>query len=184
MRSFCQLLEQKYAGQLDEQANNWIGLMSDATLRMQQLIDDLLAYSRLESDAQPPSDTDFRQAVDEALMNLRVAIDEVGATIECSELPTLQAEHSQITQLFQNLIGNAIKYRSVDPPHIIVSAKESKGYWRFSVTDNGIGIPTQKKKKVFEMFQRLHARETFEGNGIGLSFCRKIVSRHGGRIWI
>lgn len=184
VRSFCQLLQEKYTGRLDEQADSWIGFMSDATLRMQQLIDDLLEYSRLDSNAQPPSNTSFRQAVTDAMLNLKVAIEESGASVECGELPTLKAEHSQITQLFQNLIGNAIKY-SNSPPKVVISCQKNGEEWQFSIADNGIGIKPKFHRKVFEMFQRLHARGTYEGTGIGLSLCRKIVSRHGGgRIWI
>ena len=185
VRSFCQLLQEKYDGQIDEEADSWIRFMSDATVRMQQLIDDLLEYSRLESNAQPPSATDFQQAVNDAVMNLSVAIGEANATVECGTLPTLQAEHSQVIQLFQNLIENALKYRRDDnPPRVNVSATEKDEWWQFSVVDNGIGIQPEFHEKVFEMFRRLHAPGRFDGTGIGLSFCRKIVNRHGGKIWI
>ena len=184
VRSFCELLQKKYKHQIDEEADRWIEFMSDATIRMQQLIEDLLQYSRLESNAQPPSDTDFRRAVDEAVLNLKLAIDESGATIHCQDLPTLKAERSQIVQLFQNLIANAIRYRSAEPPQISISAKQVKQEWQFSVSDNGIGIDPKFHEKVFEMFQRLHARDKYGGTGIGLAFCRKIVNRHGGRIWM
>lgn len=184
VRSFCELLQKKYHDQIDEQANRWIEFMSDATIRMQQLIEDLLKYSRLDSDAQPPQETDFRHAVEAAILNLQLAIDESGAVVDYGELPTLKAERSQIVQLFQNLIANAIRYRSEEPPRISINARQVGKEWQFSVSDNGIGIDPKFHKKVFEMFQRLHARDQYEGTGIGLSFCRKIVNRHGGRIWI
>lgn len=183
--SFTQLLGQRYKGRLDADADEFIDFAVDGAQRMQQLIKDLLAYCRLGTGGQAPRRTSCLDALDEALRNLQVAISESGATITNDALPEVLADRAQLAQLFQNLIGNAIKYRSEQPPriHVGVRASESEE-WIFSVRDNGIGIDAKYHDRIFAMFQRLHGRTRYPGTGIGLTLCRKIVERHGGRIWV
>ncbi len=183
--SFTQLLGQRYKGRLDADADEFIDFAVDGAQRMQQLIKDLLAYCRLGTGGQAPRRSSCLEALDEALRNLSAAIDESGATITNDALPEVMADRAQLAQLFQNLIGNAIKYRSEHPPriHVGVRASESEE-WIFSVQDNGIGIDAKYHDRIFGMFQRLHGRTRYPGTGIGLTLCRKIVERHGGRIWV
>ena len=179
-----QLLQQRYKGQLDGRADEYIGLAVEGATRMQTLINDLLAYSRVERRGSPIKSTDANAALQSALRNLGAAIFESGAVVTNGSLPTLEADATQLTQLFQNLIGNAIKFRGQDPPNIHVEARDLGNAWQFSVSDNGIGIEPQYYERIFLVFQRLHTRRDYPGTGIGLSICKKIVERHGGRIWI
>jgi PAS domain S-box-containing protein len=181
---FMSLLRTRYQGQLDTQAEEYIGFAADGATRMQGLIDDLLAYSRVESRGRAALATPVQASLDRALANLRGAIAEAGATITHDELPTLAADGAQLAQLFQNLIGNALKFRADRPVAIHVGAARKEGNWVFSVRDNGIGIDPQFADRIFMIFQRLHTKEKYPGTGIGLAICKKIVERHGGRIWV
>jgi PAS domain S-box-containing protein len=182
--SYTQLLARRYKGKLGADADEFIGFAVDGVARMQTLIDDLLSYSRL---SQGP--TDLRpvrcdDALDRALGDLRAALEASSAVVTRGELPELPADSGQLAQLFQNLVGNAVKFRGPEPPRVHVSAEPKGDAWELSVRDNGIGIAPEYHDRVFVIFQRLHTRTEYPGNGIGLSICKKIVERHGGRIWI
>jgi PAS domain S-box-containing protein len=181
---FLQLLAQRYQGKLGEDADEFIGFSLEGASRMQQLIQDLLAYARVGTGGPPTTATGSQAALEMALANLRAAMDESAAAVTWDDaLPTVRADDMQLVQIFQNLLGNAIKFRSTSPPRIHVSAVAEAPYWRFSVTDNGIGVPDEHLQRIFTIFQRVHGRNAYEGTGIGLSICKKIVERHGGRIW-
>jgi light-regulated signal transduction histidine kinase (bacteriophytochrome) len=181
--SYAQLLWRRYKGQLDADADDFIAYIVDGAVRMQTLINDLLAYSRVGTRGKQFKPTNCDAVLDRALANLQVTIDEHQAVVDREPLPALLADESQIGQLFQNLIGNAIKYHSGEPPRVRVWAERDGSDWLFSVRDNGIGIDPQYADRVFVIFQRLHTREEYPGTGIGLAICQKIVERHGGRIW-
>lgn len=181
--SYVQLLARRYEGKLDDQADQFIAYAVDGVQRMQALILDLLDYSRLETKEVDLKTVDCGVAVQEALDNLRVSVDETDATVSHNHLPSLLADGHQLTQLFQNLIGNAIKFRSAEAPHVNIEARREDHQWVMSVQDNGIGIEPQHAERVFDMFQRLHTRDEFPGTGVGLAICKKIVEGHGGRIW-
>jgi light-regulated signal transduction histidine kinase (bacteriophytochrome) len=151
---------------------------------MKQLIEDLLAYSRVGTRGRDPEPTDAQGALEQALANLRAAVEASGATVTHEPMPTVRADASQLVQLFQNLIGNALKFRSSDAPRVHVGVEERDGGWVFSVRDNGIGIDPQYFERIFVIFQRLHSKAEYSGTGIGLAICKKIVDRHGGRIWV
>jgi PAS domain S-box-containing protein len=182
--SYLQLLEQRYGGRLDADAHEFIGFAVDGAKRLQTLIDDLLAYSRVGTRARPLVPTDCSEVMETAQRALRVAIGESGARIECGPLPVVMGDAAQLTQLFQNLLANAIKFHGQAPPRITVRAEPDDGFWRFAVEDKGIGIAPEYFGRIFEMFQRLHSRSKYPGTGMGLAICRKIVERHGGRIWV
>lgn len=182
--SYCQLLQRRYQDQLDEDANEFIGFAVDGANRMQRLINDLLAYSRVGTQGKPLEPTDCAEIVQQALMNLRVAIDESDARVTTDQLPTLPADATQLVQLFQNLIGNALKFRAEIAPEVHVGVRQVDGNWQFSVRDNGIGIDPQYAERIFMIFQRLHGAGEYAGTGIGLAVCKKIVERHGGQIWM
>ena len=181
--SYTQLLAKRYEGQLDDKAKMFIDYAVDGAVRMQHLINDLLAYSRVNTQGKTFERVDAHSALGEALKNLSVIIKEKKALVINDDLPEVQANAGQLTQLFQNLIGNAIKFKGDDLPRIVVSADKCGDEWRFSVKDNGIGIEAQYAEKIFVIFQRLHTRQEYPGTGIGLSICKRIVERHGGRIW-
>ena len=181
--SYTQLLAERYKGQLDEKADKYIAYAVDGAVRMQQLINDLLAYSRIGTKKAPPEPVDTHAALDEALRNLSVTITENSAIITNGDLPVVQVDPTQVVQLFQNLISNAIKFHSDKLPLIHVSAIGNEHEWLFSVKDNGIGIDPQYKDKLFVIFKRLHTRMEYPGTGIGLALCKHIVERHRGRIW-
>jgi PAS domain S-box-containing protein len=181
--SYTQLLAQRYEGQLDERAKKYIDYAVDGAVRMQRLINDLLAYSRVSTQGKTLETIDSLVTLDEALFNLSAAMEENLVAVNRSSLPCVRADAAQLAQLFQNLVGNAIKFRGADAPLIQVSALDLGSDWRFSVQDNGIGIETQYADKVFVIFQRLHTRLEYPGTGIGLAMCKRIVERHGGRIW-
>lgn len=181
--SYTQLLAERYEGQLDEKAKKYIDYAVDGALRMQQLIQDLLTYSRLHSQAKPPEPVEVQWVFDQVLKNLQVAIEESGALATSDELPTVRADAGQLLQVFQNLMANALKFRCEGIPRVHVSAQEFGEHWRFSVQDNGIGIEAQYADRVFVIFQRLHTRQEYPGTGIGLAICKRIVLRHGGKIW-
>jgi signal transduction histidine kinase len=182
--SFAQLLATRYQGKLDGDADEFIGYMVDGVQRMQALIQNLLAYSRLGRKGQPFAITDSNAILKQSLSNLQGAIEESGAVVTTDLLPTVLADGTQLVQLFQNLIGNAIKFHGPEKPLIHVRAESNGPEWSFSVRDNGIGIDRQYAERIFVIFQRLHSRAEYPGTGIGLAFCKKIVERHGGRIWL
>lgn len=182
--SFLQLLEQRYKGKLDSDADDFIAYAVDGANRMQALINDLLTYSRVDTQGKPPEPTDCNEVLNRVLINLRVVIEESGAVVSRDELPVIMADDVQIGQVFQNLVGNAIKFRSDEPLRIHVGVKRKNGYWLFSVDDNGVGIDQQYADRIFRIFQRLHTREEYPGTGIGLAVCKRIVERHGGHIWL
>ncbi len=181
--SYTQLLSRRYKGKLDKDADEFIAFAVDGASRMQRLIQDLLAYSRVGTKGKDLLATSSEEALQRALINLRGAIEESGALVTHDPLPEVLADETQLIQLFQNLVGNAIKYQSPGIPRVHISAAPQGGkQWIFSVRDNGLGIDSQYFEKIFGMFQRLHKREEFAGTGIGLAICKKIVERHGGII--
>lgn len=182
--SFAQLLQRRYKDQLDDKANQLIQNIVSGCTRMQNLIDDLLQYSRITRNQKPFQPTNFNQIVQEACENLQFIIRQNQATITCGFLPSLAGEPSQLIQLFQNLIGNAIKYRQNQPPSIEINAINQQHQWLFSIKDNGIGIDPKHSERIFQIFQRLHTEEEYTGTGIGLAICKKIIEHHGGQIWV
>jgi len=188
--SYLQLLEMHLEDQLDSDAREFIGYAADGAQRMRQLINDLLEYSRVSTRAMPFAPTDCEAILGYVLHDLQGAIAECGATITHDPLPTIMADRTQMGQLFQNLIGNALKFRGSAPPIVHVSARttaevsKTAKVWEFSIQDNGIGIAAPDQARIFGLFQRLHTREEYPGTGIGLAVCQKIVERHGGRIWV
>ncbi len=181
---FTALLQRDYADQLDETAHEYIHFASDGATRMQRMIRDLLAYSRVTSRAESPDRVNAGAALEAALGNLQVAIEESGALIECGPMPTVLADELQLVAVFQNLVGNAIKFRRMDPPTIRVSASPQRDKQVFAVTDDGIGIASEHTTAVFQVFRRLHSKERYPGTGIGLAICKRIIERHGGNIWV
>ena len=180
--SFCQLLRREYGERLDERGGRWLGFAVEGAERMQRLVEDLLDYSRVQTRPRELESTDLRQVVEEALRNLDPAGEE--ARIDVGPLPAIVADHSQMLRLFQNLLANALKFRSQRPLEISISAQKEGDGWLLRVADNGIGIPPAHSERIFELFKRLHPRERYPGTGIGLAMCRTIVQRHGGRIWV
>ncbi len=181
---YLQLLSERYRGQIDAKADKYIAYAVDGAARMSTLIRDLLAYSRVSTRAEQLSPTSSQDALDFALKNLRSAIGESGAVVTHDRLPVVRADKTQLTQVFQNLVGNALKFRDPGrPPRIHVAVREDQGRWLFSVSDNGMGFEQQYEEKMFVIFQRLHGRGNYPGTGIGLAICRRIIERHGGRIW-
>jgi PAS domain S-box-containing protein len=184
MSSFTQLLARRYADKLDATAREFMSFIVDGASRMQRLIDDLLLYSRVGTRAARFELIDCDAVIEQALANLKPSIDETGAVVTRDRLPLVVADAVQIGQLFQNLIGNAIKYHAAAPPRIHVAGRREGGDWVLSVRDNGIGIDPKHWQRIFVVFQRLHTRDEYPGTGIGLAICKKIVERHGGRIWL
>ena len=186
--SYTQLLARRYGDQLDQDAQDFIGYAVDGATRMQQLIQDLLAYSRVTTRGAPAAPVDVQGALDEALMNLESAIAESGAVVTADDLPAVLGDRTQVVQVLQNLIGNGIKFRRPEvSPHVNLSARPDPGddsLWLFQVADNGIGIDLKHADRVFVIFQRLHGRQEYPGTGIGLALCKRIVERHGGTIWL
>jgi PAS domain S-box-containing protein len=183
--SYTQLLAQRYKGQLDSDADEFIGYAVDGCDRMQRLIQDLLSYSRAGTNIGALREISGEKALEESLSNLQVTIKESGAVVTHDSLPAIMTDDAQLVLLFQNLIGNAIKYHGTESPRVHVSATNNAGHeWIFSVRDNGLGIEPQYFKRIFILFQRLHGQKEFEGTGIGLAMCKKIVDRLGGRIWV
>ena len=182
--TYTQLLAERYRGKLDENADRYIHYAVDGALRMQTLVHDLLAFSRVGRQGTELTVTDCNAVVDSALKNLHVAIEESGTQIVHGPLPALVADGSQLLQVFQNLIGNAIKFRGSDPPEIRVTAESVAREWLFSIADNGIGIAPEQAEIIFVIFKRLHTCTEYPGSGIGLAICKKIIEQHGGRIWV
>jgi PAS domain S-box-containing protein len=183
--SYTQLLAERYQNQLDQDANDFIAFAVDGAKRMQRLINDLLAYSRIGRRSSAPVRLDSSAVCQQALINLAPAIAESGAVVTCDPLPTVVADEILLIQVFQNLIGNAVKFRRPDtPPRVHVGYRREGAEWVFSVRDNGIGIAPEYFSRLFVIFQRLHAKGEYPGTGIGLAICKRIVERHGGRIWL
>jgi signal transduction histidine kinase len=181
--SYTELLGERYRGKLDANADKYIGYAVDGAHRMQRLISDLLTYARVSSQAKPLQPTDASAVLASVLRLMHATIEANKAEIVCGELPTVMADETQLGQLFQNLINNAIKFHSDRPPRVEVSAQAKEGTWDFSVKDNGIGMEMENAGRIFQMFQRLHSREEYDGTGIGLAIAKRIVDRHSGRIW-
>lgn len=181
--SYVQLLERRYRDKLDDDAQDFIGYAVDGVKRMQGMINSLLAYSRVGTHGKDFEPTDLNAVFDQALKNLKMVVEDTGAIINHDPLPTVMADSVQMVQLVQNLIANAIKFHGDEPPRIHVAAKQNQGEWTFSVKDNGIGLENQNSERIFLIFQRLHGKGEYQGSGIGLAICKKIVGRHGGHIW-
>jgi len=184
IEGFIKLLARRYEGKLDAKAAEFIGFAIEGVKGMRALIKDLLDYSRIGTIDMNLNPANFSEAVEKAVFNLRAAVEESGAAITHDPLPTIRADQVQISRLFQNLIGNAIKFRGKEAPVIHISAKRTEDGWTFFVRDNGIGIDPDNAERIFAVFQRLHTKEEYSGTGIGLAICKRIVERHGGRIWV
>jgi len=182
--SFLQLLSSRYSGKLDKDADEFIKYAVDGAVHLQNMIDDLLAISRVDSRGKEFTDVEMKNVIEDVLDNLAVLIDDEKVNISVGDMPTIKADRSQMTQLTQNLVENAIKFRGKDTPRIEISAKRGKGEWIFSIRDNGIGIDSKYFERIFVVFQRLHAGDAYKGTGIGLSIAKKVVERHKGRIWL
>ncbi|WP_131737888.1 sensor histidine kinase [Actinomadura roseirufa] len=183
--SFCQMIERRYGDQLDERGRQYIEFAVDGAKRMQALINDLLGFSRVGRVSRPEESVELGEVARRALDNLSALVEETGAEVEIADLPAVPGDRTQLTQLFQNLIGNAIKFRRPDAaPRVVVDAHRDGGVWEFGCADNGIGIEPRYADRIFLIFQRLHPREEYTGTGIGLALCKKIVEYHGGRIWL
>jgi PAS domain S-box-containing protein len=183
--SYTQLLARRYKGKLEAEADEFIEFAVDGASRMQTMIQALLTYSRVGTRGKPPEPTDCDTVLALATKNLQTALEESGAEVTNDPLPTVMADDVQMVQLFQNLIGNGIKFQGEGVrPHVQVSVEDQGDEWLFSFKDNGIGIDPEYKERIFVIFQRLHNKQSYKGTGIGLSVCKKIVERHGGRIWV
>jgi len=181
---YCALLQRGYQGKLDEKAKNYIMSAVEGAERMATLIQDLLEFARVTRRGEPFQPTDFNEVLAQALARLKAALEESAAKVEYTQMPTFPADKGQQIRLFQNLIGNAVKFRSQRPPEVRITAEQTADEWLFSVRDNGIGIEPKYRDRIFVIFQRLHTREDYPGTGIGLAVCKRIVERHGGRIWV
>jgi hypothetical protein len=181
---FVELLKMKLEKTLDNKSAEYMTHTVEGVKRMQSLINGLLEYSRIGTRGQKPAPTDAKAALDRALAHLHMSINESGAKITAGQLPHVSVDSFQLAQLFQNLISNAIKFRGKQTPEISISATHQDGFWQFAVADNGIGIEPQYMDRIFLIFQRLHSRVKYPGTGIGLALCKKIVERHGGKIWV
>jgi PAS domain S-box-containing protein len=182
--SYLQLLQRRYQGNLDEKADKYIFYAVDGAARMQNLINDLLEFSRVTTKAREPEPTDSELVLVQVLSNLDLFIKQNKAAVSHDPLPEVMADNTQLAQIFQNLIFNGIKFHSEETPKILISADRKENEWLFSVQDNGIGIDPQYSEKIFEVFKRLHKKEEYPGTGIGLAVCKKIVERHGGHLWV
>lgn len=182
--SFLDLLGSTYSDKLDEQGRDWIRRATQSAKLLQRLVRDTLEYSKLESRARAFARIPFRAAFDEAISLLESAIREVGAEVTAGELPEVSGDLAQLVQLMLNLVGNALKYRGSEAPRVHVSAERRGNDWTISVQDNGIGIAPRHQERIFEMFKRLHDQSQYPGSGLGLAVCRRIVTRHGGKIWV
>ncbi len=183
--SYTQLLEKRYRGKLGTDADEFVAYIVDGVSRMQKMINDLLEYSRAGRKDAELEVIDCNAVLDDALANLEAAIGESGTVVTHDPLPTVTADGPQLAKVFQNLISNAVKFRrKEESPRVHISAEEKQNQWLFSVRDNGIGIDPQFHKRIFAIFQRLNTKEEYPGSGIGLSICRRVVERHGGRIWV
>jgi PAS domain S-box-containing protein len=184
VNSYAQLIVRKYQGNLDAKADKYLGYIMEGATRMQQLISDLLSFSRVGTHGKPLEPTDCEVVLRQVLDNLKVAIAENNAAVTHDPLPTVMGDETQLIQLLQNLICNGIKFRREEPPQVHISAMQRDNGWEFSVRDNGIGMESEYFERIFTIFQRLHSKSEYPGTGIGLAVCKKIVERHGGRIWV
>ena len=184
MVSYISLLEKKYRNDLDPVALEYINNALEGGTRMRQLIDHLLEYSRIETKAKPFTPVDMKEIMETTIKVLKVPIDECKADIYIEPMPKILADGSQLQQVMQNLISNSLKFHGPERPMVHISAREGKEEWTFSVKDNGIGLNTVYADKIFQMFQRLHTKDKYAGTGVGLAIVKKIVERHGGRIWV
>jgi light-regulated signal transduction histidine kinase (bacteriophytochrome) len=182
--SFCQALERRYRGQLDERADQYIDFAVDGAKRMQILINDLLAFSRVGRSGAERELVDLGDVLAEVKRSLSTALEETSATVLADGLPRVRGERTLLVSLFQNLLSNAMKFRGAEPPVIRLAARREHDLWHFGCTDNGIGIDPEYADRIFVIFQRLHTKEAYPGTGIGLAMCRKIVEYHGGRMWL
>ena len=182
--SFCSLLQSEYGDRLDDEGRQYLDFAIDGATRMRSLVQDLLTFSKIGSQKEIHQLIDPHAALESAMFNLELTIDEANAKVVCDDLPEIVAEPREIAQLFQNLVGNAIKYRSNKPPKIRISSKDSGNCWQFLISDNGIGIAPEYRDRVFGIFKRLHSRNEYSGTGIGLAICKRIVEKLGGKIWI
>lgn len=181
---YCQLLQRRYAGKLDSDADEFLQFVMGGVSRMQALIRDLLRLARLSAHEPVREPVDCNAVLEGVRLDLKAAIEESRADITSDPLPVIEGDATQIGQLFLNLLGNAIKFRGEQPPRIHVAVEEAPREWRFAVQDNGIGIEPRYHDRVFTIFRRLHGSEAYPGTGVGLSICKKIVEHHGGRIWL
>jgi len=182
--SFTQLLAKRYSDKLDDKAREFIGFAVDGSKRMQTLINDLLSFSRVGTQGKALGAVNSDAVLDAVLKGLKRSIEESGAVITRDQLPTVLADEVQLTQLLQNLVGNAIKFQGAGVPRIHIGAERNGSEWKISVRDNGIGISPEHHERIFVIFQRLHNKTQYPGTGIGLAICKKIAERHGGRIWV
>ena len=182
--SYLQLIEKRYKGKLDADAEEFIGYAVNGAMRMKTMINDLLILSRLATRGKEPVQVDCQVVLSTALTNLGIAIKEKNAEITSDSLPLVKGDETQLVRLFQNLMENAIKFQGEDAPRIHISCQPQNGSYLFSIRDNGIGIDPQYFERVFVVFQRLHGMDQYPGTGIGLAMCKKIVERHRGKIWI
>jgi light-regulated signal transduction histidine kinase (bacteriophytochrome) len=181
---YSQMIELQYAGRLDQNAHQYLSFIVNGAQRMGRLLQDLLDYSRLGAmSEEPPGLVDCAAVMEKVVLNLRASIEQDDASVTFDSLPTVQGHETRLVQLFQNLVGNGIKYRSSEPPQIQVTAQLRDADWLFSVRDNGIGIKPEYFQQVFGIFKRLHGN-AYPGTGIGLAICQRIVERYGGRIWV
>ena len=184
VNSYAQLLARKYQGNLDAKADKYINYLVEGATRMQQLINDLLEFSRVGTRGKELVPTDCEKILSQVLQNLQVAIAQNHALITHDSLPTVTGDETQLIQLFQNLLSNAIKFHREEPPRVHLSVQQEEKEWTFTVQDNGIGMEPEYFDRIFTIFQRLHSKSEYPGTGIGLAICKKIVERHGGRIWV
>ncbi|HEX7468102.1 MAG TPA: ATP-binding protein, partial [Methanobacterium sp.] len=182
--SFTQLIQSRYLGKLDKEADEFIDFIVEGSRRMEILLDDLLSYSRITSAEGKYKEINLNSIIEECMFNLKLAIEENNAEITWDHLPTVFVNKTQMIHVFQNLIANAIKFRSSDTPKIHISAQIEENQLILSVSDNGIGIDLQYSERIFEVFQRLHRRDEYEGTGMGLFLTKKILERHNGHIWV
>ncbi|MGE5498007.1 MAG: sensor histidine kinase, partial [Syntrophothermus sp.] len=184
LTNFSKLLASKYEGRLDTQADEYIGFITDGARRMQDLIRDLLTFARITTQPSPFAQADLNKIIQDILNDLNPYIAEGSVDVQCGNMPVIIADPTQMKQLFQNLISNGIKFRKNENPVIRIQSVRGENEWVFSVSDNGIGIDREYFERIFIIFQRLHTRDEYPGTGIGLSICKRIVERHGGRIWV
>ena len=182
--SYLQLLQRRYQGNLDEKADKYIYFAVEGASRMQNMVNDLLNFSRVTTCAREPETTNCNFILNQALSNLKLIIKENNATISHGPLPEIIVDPTQLIQVFQNIIMNGIKFHNEESPKIHIYAEEKTNEWTFSVQDNGIGIEPQHFERIFEYFKRLHKREEYPGTGMGLAICKKIIEKQGGRIWV
>jgi signal transduction histidine kinase len=182
--NYTQLLAERYHGKLDLQADKYIRYAVEGATRMQALIQDLLAFSRAGGSGNGIKRTECKGVVEQALRDLQAALADSGAVVTCGNLPAVMCRPHQLEQVFQNLIGNALKFCGTESPVIQIDAQKKENEWVFSVTDNGIKIAPENAEVIFDIFQRLHSRTEYAGNGIGLAICKKIVEQQGGKIWV